>query len=258
MKIRAAIVAVLLTGCRLFAADPFVGKWAWNAEKSPRPNIHYGIKDLGDNTFALTGSTGQTTKIKADGVTIGSPFGGTESLKKVNDRAWQMIRDNPRHLVRIYDVSPDGKTLKITDHYTADNGSEQTEFTYTRTGVAGKGIVGEWQSVSSTVSSKGTISDFAIEPHGKDGLSFIWPADKARLDMNFDGKPYVTQAPDIPKGSSTRGTRVTDHLLKLEDLVDGKLDETEEYILSSDGKVLTENDRPVNSATVFTQVFDRR
>jgi hypothetical protein len=257
MKIQAVIVAGLLTTCGLFAADPFVGKWAWSAEKSPRPTIHYGIKDLGDNTFALTGSTGQTTKIKADGVTIESPFGGTVSFKKVSDREWQMIRDDPRHLVRIYAVSADGKTLEITDRYTADSGSVQTEFTYTRT-TSGKGILGEWQSVSSTISAKGTISDFAIEPHGKDGLSFTWPADKARLDLSFDGKPYVTQGPAIRKGAATRGTRVSDHVLKLEDLVDGKLDETEEYSLSSDGKVLTETDRPLNSTTVFTNVFDRR
>jgi hypothetical protein len=95
MKTGVVIVAGLLTGCNLFAADPFAGTWAWTAGKTPRPSIHYGIKDLGDNTFALTGSTGQTTRIKADGVTIASPFGGTASFKKVSDREWQMIRDDP-------------------------------------------------------------------------------------------------------------------------------------------------------------------
>ena len=42
-----------------------------------------------------------------------------------------------------------------------------------------------------------------------------------------------------------------------EDLVDGKIDETEELTLSDDGKVLTLKDKPVNSATVFTNVYDR-
>jgi hypothetical protein len=161
-------------------------------------------------------------------------------------------------MVRIYALSADGKTLKLTDRYTADNGSEQTEFTYKRTDAAGKGIVGEWQSVSSTISAQGTIGNFAIEPYGKNGLSLIWPTSKTRLDINFDGKPYVMERPDIQKGSATRGTRVSDHLLKLEDLMDGKLDATVEYSLSTDGKVLTQTERPVNSATVFTNVFDRR
>jgi hypothetical protein len=258
VKIRDVLLGGLLASSSIFAADPFVGKWVLNQKKSPPPTINYGIKDLGDNRYALTGSAGQTTKIKADGVTIDSPFGGTVSFKKMNDGTWQMIRDSPGHLVRIYATSPDGKTLKITDHYTsAAGGSQQTEVAYRRMDAAGKGIVGEWQSVSATVSSQGAIGDLAIEPYGKDGMSFIWPSSKARLDLNFDGKSYVVQGPGVQKGSSTRGTRVSDHLLKLEDLVDGKIDETEELTLSDDGKVLTLKDKPVNSATVFTNVYDR-
>jgi hypothetical protein len=239
------------------AADPFVGKWIWNAQKSPLPKITYKIKDLGGDRFALTGSTGETLEIKADGLMVDSPFGGTVSLKKVNDREWQMVR-KPEAFLRTYAISADDQTLTLTDVFTNPDGTaEKTEFAYARTS-AGKGFIGEWQSVNAKLLTKGTGRDFIIEPYGKGGLSFVWPSDATRLDMNFDGKPYVAKGAGLRKGLTTRGTRVNAHLVKTEDWVERKVVERDEMSLSGDGKTLTSVAHPANSTAVFTSVFDKQ
>lgn len=88
MRFNGLIAAVLLASAVTYAAgDPFVGTWLYSASKSPKPTIEYGIKDLGSDRYALTGSGGNTTNIKADGVFIKGPQGEKVSFRKV-DESW--------------------------------------------------------------------------------------------------------------------------------------------------------------------------
>lgn len=250
------LIGVIAGGCLSAADDPFVGKWVWNSKKSPLPKITFKIKDLGGNRYSFTGSTNETTEFTADGVMRPSPGGGESSLKKISDREWLEIR-KPGQFTRTLTVSPDDKTLTLTDTYTNPDGTaDKSEFAYARTS-PGKGFIGEWQSVKAKRLASGTGNDFSIERYGKDGLSFIYPSDLSRLDLNFDGKPYAPAGQRIRKGLTTRGTRVNAHLLRSEDWADGKLLERDEYSLSEDGKTLTTVSRPADSPAVFTNVFDK-
>src|ERR1700683_5165374 len=95
LRLYGILLAGILTGTSLFAAtDPFVGTWLYNAEKSPKPTIKYAIKDLGGERYSLTGSTGVTVEIKADGASIKTPAGATVSFKKLDDHDWKMVRDD--------------------------------------------------------------------------------------------------------------------------------------------------------------------
>ena len=258
MKLGTILLPALLASSGLFAADPFLGKWVWNEQKSPKPIIRYAIKDLGNNRYSLTGSTGETTNIKADGVLIKSPFGGTVSFKKVDDHDWQMIRNNPEKMVRIYSMSPDDKTLTLTSTTTyADGKQDKNVVTYARSG-AGHSIVGEWQSVSVKDELSGGTRDLEIEQYGKDGLSFISPSERDRLDIYFDGKLYAAKGAGAPENVKTSGKRVSANLIEMETQLNGKPSERVEYRLSDDGKTLTVTDRAVNSTAVFKDVFDRR
>ena len=59
MRLANLFLAALFATTGLMAvSDPFVATWVYNAEKSPKPTITYGIKDLGGDRYALTGSSG--------------------------------------------------------------------------------------------------------------------------------------------------------------------------------------------------------
>ena len=239
-------------------SDPFVATWVYDSQKSPKPTITYGIKNLGGNRFALTGSTGETTEINADGISIKSPSGATVSFKKLDDHTWQMNRVDARAMLRTYTVSSDDKTLTLRDVFTATGGSEEkTITTYARRG-PGNGIVGEWQSISMEETLTGKPEELVIEPFGKDGLSFTSMFDKHRTDMHFDGKQYFDQAPDGTKGDSSSGKRMSAYFIQINNRVKGKPDSTEELKVSPDGMTLTIVSRPIRSSAVFTTVWDKQ
>src|ERR1700761_4041026 len=148
MRLLGLSLACLFTCTSAFAiSDPFVGTWVYNAQKSPKPTIKYAIKDLGDERYALTGSTGTTVEIKADGVSIKAP-GATVSFKKLDEHDWEMVRDDGRKMVRTYNISADDRTLTLHDVVSGNAGDNYELITkYARLG-PGKGILGEWQSVS--------------------------------------------------------------------------------------------------------------
>jgi hypothetical protein len=230
----------------------------YNADKSPKPTITYGIKDLGGDRYALTGSTGETTEIKADGVAIKSPSGATVSFRKIDDHTWEMDRTESRTMVRTYTVSADDKTLTLHDVFTVPDGSKEELFTtYART-APGKSIFGEWRSTSMKESSSSKPEEFLIEPYGKDGLSFISKADKHRTDMNFDGKQYFDTAPDGTKGDSYSGKRISTNVIELVSQGKGSPGDTLEFKVSDDGKTLMMVNTSLKTSAVFTTVWDKQ
>jgi hypothetical protein len=251
------LAALFATSSAMAASDPFIGTWVYNAEKSPKPTITYGIKDLGGDRYALTGSSGETTEIKADGVSIKSPSGATVSFKKLDDHTWQMDRVDSRTMKRTYTVSSDDKTLKLVDVFTApDGGGEKTTTVYTRTS-PGKSLFGEWKSVSMEEKVSGPPEKLIIAPYEKDGLSLTSASSKHRTDMQFDGKQYFDIAPDGTKGDSSSGKRISDHVIQTQDQVNGKPDSTTEFTVSDDGKTLTIVNKSIKTAAVFTSVWDK-
>jgi hypothetical protein len=256
------LYSVLLTGIFATTAlaatgDPFVGTWVYNADKSPKPTITYGIKDLGDDRYALTGSSGETTEIKADGVSIKSPSGAMVSFKKLTDHTWQMDRVDTSTMKRTYTVSSDDKTLTLLDIFTNQGDVKVTQTTtYARTS-PGKSIFGEWKSVSMEEKDSGPAAKLIIEPYGKDGLSFTSTADKHRTDMKFDGKQYFEIAPDGSQGDSSSGQRISEHVIQMESQTKGKPDSNDEFKVSDDGKTLTIVSKSIKTHVVFTKVWDK-
>lgn len=259
MRRYAMLLAGILTSTSMLAAtDPFIGTWIYNAQKSPKPTITYGIKNLGGERYALTGSTGQTTEIKADGVSIKTPSGDTVSFRKLDDHNWEMIRIDDRKMVRTYTVSPDDKTLTLHDVFTgAKGGQDETITTYARV-IPGESIFGEWKSVSMVEKTSGEELKLIVEGFGTDGLRFSVPANKHLTEMNFDGKVYFDKGAGDVEGQASSGKRVNAHLLQIESLVNGKSEDTEEFKVSDDGKTLTIVSKPAKSSSVFTSVWDRQ
>jgi hypothetical protein len=242
----------------LFAAtDPFVGTWVYNAQKSPKPTIKYAIKDLGDERYALTGSTGTTVEIKADGISIKAP-GATVSFKKLDEHDWEMVRDDGRKMVRTYNISADDKTLTLHDVFTGDEGNKSETITKYARLSPGNSIFGEWQSVSMEEKESGEALKLIVTSFGTDGLSFSVPTYKHLSEMRFDGKVYADTGAGDAKGHSSSGKRVNDHLLEIEDQINGKPEYSEELKVSDDGKTLTIVSKSANSSAVFTEVWDKQ
>jgi hypothetical protein len=251
-------LTALLTCTNLFAAtDPFVGTWAYNAQKSPKPTIKYAIKDLGDERYALTGSTGTTVEIKADGISIKAP-GATVSFKKLDEHDWEMVRDDGRKMVRTYNISADDKTLTLHDVFTGDEGNKSETITKYARLSPGNSIFGEWQSVSMEEKESGEALKLIVTSFGTDGLSFSVPTYKHLSEMRFDGKVYADTGAGDAKGHSSSGKRVNDHLLEIEDQINGKPEYSEELKVSDDGKTLTIVSKSANSSAVFTEVWDKQ
>jgi hypothetical protein len=258
MRPKSMLLALFLatTGAAV-AQDPFVGTWVYSSQKSPKPTITYGIKDLGGDRYALTGSTGETTEIKADGVSIKSPSGATVSFKKVNDHTWQMDRVQGQTMVRTYTVSADDKNLVLLDVFTGpDGGHEKTTTTYARTG-PGKSIYGEWKSISLEEEVSGEQS-FTIEPYGKTGITITSAANKHRTDLELDGVQHPDKNSESAKVETTSGSRVSARHIHMEDQVDGKPDSAEEYEVSEDGKTLTMVSTALKTSAKFTTVWDKK
>ncbi len=259
MKNYGLLIAGILASCSMFAAsDPFVGTWVYNAKKSPHPTIKYTIKDLGDNRYSLTGSTGVTVKIKADGVPIESPSGTTVSFKKLDEHDWKMIRNDEQKMVRTYNIPTDEKTLTLHDVFSGDAGNnDETTVKYARL-APGRGIYGEWQSVSLEEKTSGEALKLIITPFESHGLSFSMPAEKHLSEMKFDGKAYVDRGAGDTKGRSSSGKRINDHFLEIHRQVKGKPEDSGELKVSDDGKTLTIVSREANSSAVFTVVWDKQ
>ena len=258
MRLYGLWLTALLTCTNLFAAtDPFVGTWVYNAQKSPKPTIKYAIKDLGDERYALTGSTGTTVEIKADGISIKAP-GATVSFKKLDEHDWEMVRDDGRKMVRTYNISADDKTLTLHDVFTGDEGNKSETITKYARLSPGNSIFGEWQSVSMEEKESGEALKLIVTSFGTDGLSFSVPTYKHLSEMRFDGKVYADTGAGDAKGHSSSGKRVNDHLLEIEDQINGKPEYSEELKVSDDGKTLTIVSRSANSSAVFTEVWDKQ
>ena len=259
MRPYALILTGILTGATAFAAsDPFVGTWVRNDQKSPKPTIRYAIKDLGEERYALTGSTGITVEIKADGVAIHTPAGATVSFRRLDDHDWEMVRDDGEKVVRTFNISPDDKTLTLHDVFAGNPGDNYESTTKYRRLSPGNSIFGEWESVSIEEKIVGEPLKLIISPFGTDGLSFELPAHKHLSKMKFDGKVYPDSGAGDAKGQASSGKRVNNRLLEIHTQVNGKPEDNEELKLSDDGKTLTLVSKPPNSSAVFTVVWDRQ
>jgi hypothetical protein len=259
MRLQNLLLTGLLICNSAFAVDdPFVGKWVYDAQKSPKPTIRYIIKDLGGGRYSLTGSTGTTVEIKANGISIKTPAGAAVSFRKLDEHDWEMVRDDGQKMVRTYNISPDDKTLTLHD-VISGNAEDNYDLTtkYARLG-PGKGILGEWQSFSMQENIHGKEPTMIISQFQNSGLSFSIPAHKHLSQMKFDGKIYADSGAGDPRGNASSGRRLSDYVLQINSQANGKLEFRSELTVSNGGRTLTVVSKPVKSTAVFTEVWDRQ
>lgn len=237
------------------ASEPFSGTWKLNPARSKLTDV-MKVEEAGPNKFTFIFSGDNSETIVADGTDQHGLFGTTFSVTVLSPRQWKVVRKTAGHLMisAIWDLSPDGNTL--TDNYTgyrADGTTNSLRYVYART-AGSTGFAGTWESTEEQVNS---TYELQVEAYGDRGLSFINPAQKMTKKINFDGKDYAAEGPNLPAGYVTSGRRLSDHAVELTDKIGSKVLDTQQVEVSSDGKTLTFTTHIPGRTKPNIQVFDR-
>jgi hypothetical protein len=250
-------VSTCLAGTTLLAADAsFVGKWKLNPDKSKYTGLQQKIEDLGGDKFKFTFGDDIET-IVMDGKEYPTKYGGMWSVKKEGPNSWKSVRtrDGKVTSTSIWTVSEDGQSYTSTrDGTRADGSTFKNVFKAKRIG-GGSGLAGTWEGTDVKV---GSPTEWEIAAYEGDGLSFIFPANKERLDLKFDGKDYTPKGPRVPEGSTAAGKRIDARTIEVSNKLKGKLLFTDRTELSEDGKTLTTTSSYPGVAKQEVEVFERQ
>ncbi len=238
IRVLSVFASTCLVGTTLLAADAsFVGKWKLNPDKSKLTGLQRTIEDLGGDKFKFSfGDDSQT--IVMDGKEYPSKFGGMWSVKKEGPNTWKSIRTRDGQVMSTstWTVSEDGKTLTVTTDGTRANGSTFKNVAKSKRTAGTSGLAGTWEGTDVKIDSP---AQWEIAAYEGDGLSFIRPAGKARLDFKFDGKDYADKGPRVAEGATASAKRIDPRTIEMSRELKGTLMETERMELSEDGKTLT-------------------
>lgn len=220
----------------LAQTDPFVGQW-----KLTRYTDQMSVAKVGANTYVFNFEGGGPEKIVVDG-TYQRGLRGTMLSVTPEGPNWKIERKQDGHklLTATWTLSKEGNVL--TDHFTSfdKNGApSNVKLLYTRA-AAGSGFTGTWIGQAAAM---GSVTILEIRPYKSQGLSLIVPSEQLTVNLNFDGK-------------SAR--RVDTRTFVITRKVNGKVTQTEEYVVSSDLKTLTRTVMVVGENQPLITVFERQ
>jgi hypothetical protein len=238
IRILSVFASTCLASTTLLAADnSMVGKWKLNPDKSTFTGQQEKIEDLGGDKFKFSFGD-DTQSIVIDGKEHPSKYGGMWSVKKEGPNSWKSVRtrDGKVTSTSTWTVSEDGQTFtSTTDGTRADGSTFNNVFKAKR--IAGtSGLAGTWESTDLKI---GSPTEWEIAAYEGDGFSFIFPANKERLDLKFDGKDYVNKGPRVAEGTTASAKRIDARTIEVSNKLKGKLVSTDRTELSEDGKTLT-------------------
>jgi hypothetical protein len=249
------VVAVGLMTCAAWAADaPFVGEWKLNASKSTLAD-QMKVESVGGSKFGFDFGAGVETVV-ADGTdqpgiggtTVAVTIEGPDALKVVRKKDGRVV------ITANWKLSADGSAL--SDDFTShapDGTAANLKYVYKRT-TAASGFSGTWESASVAVNFALVIR---IQPYDGGGLALISPYSDKPRNLVFDGKDYPNMSSNASPGSAYSARRVSDHIVEFTDKLNGKIMDTQQLMLSADGKTLTLTVHKAGMRLPNVLVFDR-
>jgi len=244
--------APLLSG----ADDSFAGKWKFNPEKSQLSGLTYKVEDAGNNKITFKfGETSETVSL--DGKPHTTRFGSTWEVTKTGEKTfkWLRKRDGKTLSDATWTVGDDGATSTYDTTETRPDGSTSHDvITLKRSGGGNSGLIGTWKSTEMKIGSPSTME---IEKSGTNGYSMKNPAYKEETNFTLDGKSSTPRGPDVAPGMSVSAKKMGDNKMELTYKLKGKIDRTEAWELSSDGKTLTETIKYPGENKQEVDVFER-
>lgn len=259
MKLRIASGCLIaIVSCCTFASaqKAFVGTWKLNQAKSHLTGDTVTYSTSADGTMKETTAVGSYT-FKTDGRPYSTPFDSTVTWKQTGPSTWT-TEDRQKDVLlatEIISVSEDGKTMTVISTGTNPNGKDfhDTEV-YTRIAGTG-GLMGTWKS-EKVKSSTSPMMEFAA--NGSDGIAWILPEIKARLDLTFDGKDVAPIGPTVPAGLTISATKNSARSFNFVEKMNGKPIVNGTLTVSHDGKTLTNLSSPMKEENKRTAVYDKQ
>lgn len=250
------LLAALGTCAVAIAQNPFVGTWKLNQAKSRLTGETVKYSAAPNGSIRETTAMGSYT-FKTNGQAYTGPFGASVRWKQVGPSTWSttyrrngMLLDSDT--IR---VSADGKRMTIISSGTNPNGApfRDTE-AFTRVD-GSSGLMGTWRS-EKLHSSTSPVLEFAA--NGANGLTWILPEIKAKLDLNFNGQDVSPTGPTVPKGLTIAATRNGARSFSYVEKMNGKPIVKGTLRVAEDGKTLTEVSHPIGSQQKRTSVYDKQ
>ncbi len=259
MKLRTAfgcLLAIVGTCTLASAQSPFVGTWKLNQAKSHLTGDTVTYSKSAGGTMKETTAVGSYT-FKTDGRPYKTPFDSTITWKQTGPESWKTedrLKDKLLSTDTIQ-VSDDGKTMTGISTGTNPNGRDfhDTEV-FTRT-AGTSGLVGTWKS-EKMKSSTSPVMEFA--GNGEDGIAWILPEIKAKLDLKFDGKDVAPVGPTVPPGLTISATKINARSFSFVEKMNGKPIVKGTLIVSHDGKTLTNTSSATKEQSKRTAVYDKQ
>jgi hypothetical protein len=238
IRILSLLTSICLIGSASFAAESsFVGKWKLNPNKGKFTGLREKIENVGGDKYQFTFGD-DVESVTFDGKDHPAKYGGTWSVTKTGSNTWKSVRKHNGKVssTATWTLSKDGKRFTSATDGTRPDGSKYHNVFEAKRVAGTSGLAGTWESTKMQMSSPAAM-EIATSQSG--GWSIMFPAEKERTDLKFDGKDYPDKGPRVAKGTTMSGQRTNDRTVEFTGKVKGKTVYTEQMKLSKDGKTLT-------------------
>ncbi len=256
LRIASGCLLAIVSCCTLASAQSaFVGTWKLNQAKSHLTGDTITYSTAADGTMKETTAVGSYT-FKTDGRPYKTSFDSMVTWKQTGPSTWT-TEDRLNDILldtETIQVSGDGKTMNVISTGTNPDGTDFNDSeVYTR--VAGtKGLMGTWKSEKVKNSTSPTM-EFAA--NGPNGIAWILPEIKARLDLTFDGKDVAPVGPTVPAGLMLAATKINARSFSFVEKMNGKEIVKGTLTVSHDGKTLTNTSSAMKEQNKRTAVYDK-
>ena len=253
-KFGAALAAISACAIVVFAADsPFNGTWKLNLAKSQMSGQTLTITKTAIAGVMHFDMQGFGYDFDATGKEFPTPDGGTSAWKQVNATTWDAVNKANGKVVATYHIVVNGDAMTVVMKATPPGGSPVEQNMSAKRASGGPGILGVWK----TGETKGAATSLAIAIDATNGIKLSYPEFQISCTGKFDGKDY----PIVGAGANLKQSLVFEKInatsFKMTTKIDGKPFYVDTFVISADGKTLTDNGMPVNANEPIKSVYEK-
>jgi len=249
LSICALMCFLALNGSCVAQANPWDGSWKADQSSLKFSGATFSVA-TDAHGFTMTRSGAADPRVVCDGKAQKTPDGMLTCTKAGTGYALELTRDGKRVRKTTVSVSADGKTRTSRSERFPSDEKPSTITVISKRVSGGPGMAGEWKEMKVLESNDTGI--MSIRVHG-DSVAFKETDIEKPITCRLNGTE--TKAGDM----GTISVKQADpHTLKVTYRSDGKVRRENTFVLSADGKTITETDvTPAPSPSTMTVVFHK-